>query len=158
MPFGWGGDFHMTLVILVGLTVAAVFPEGSVPWRAGLAFITIQSVLSYLLAGINKATSESWRGGTAPAGIFSTDAYGHKAAYAWLAKRPWRGRAVAWATIAFECSFAAVLFLGPAAWPLLALGIGFHVANAFLVGLNGFVFAFVAAYPIILVVGVPLAP
>jgi hypothetical protein len=153
MPFGLDGGHHMNLVLLVGLTVAAAFPEGSLAWRAGLAFITIQAVLSYVLAGIAKVTSETWRRGAAPAGIFSTDVYGHKWVYAWLAGRPLRGRAVAWATIAFECSFAAVPFVGlETAWPLLTLGLGFHVASALLMGLNGFLFAFAAAYPIIVLV------
>jgi hypothetical protein len=52
-----------------------------------------------------------------------------------------------WSVMSWEATFPIVLVVPrPAVWPLLALGVLFHLSIAALMGFNGFLFAFPAAY------------
>ena len=65
--------------------------------------------------------------------------------------------AAAWFVIAFEVTFPLALVLGPTGVAVYAaVGALFHVSNAVLMGLNTFVWAFVATYPAVLFCAVGL--
>jgi len=65
-----------------------------------------------------------------------------------LSRRYWLAITLSWAIIVFECSFFLVFFIDlKYVMILLAMGVLFHLTNAIVMGLNGFLFAFTAAYP-----------
>ena len=91
-----------------------------------------------------------WRSGRALIGVLGTDVYGHRQAYAFLSKHLGIARLLSWIVILFECGFCLVFLvdLRVGLW-IFAGGVCFHVINAVLMGMNGFLFAFVATYPCI---------
>jgi hypothetical protein len=61
--------------------------------------------------------------------------------------RPGVARAGAWTVLALECAFPLVLVVPGAAWVLLPAAAAFHLANAIVLGLDRFLWAWLAAYP-----------
>jgi hypothetical protein len=56
-----------------------------------------------------------------------------------------------WLVIVFECAFPLVLWVRPqGAALLLACGLAFHLCNALVLGLNRFLWAWLAGYPALL--------
>ena len=147
--FGTDGSDQMSNIVSAGLLVVAV-PSGPVWCIAGFGFIAFQSCLSYTTAGIAKAISPVWRNGTALYKIMNTGTYGH----AWLANVLSQNRVVGyllcWVTIVFETTFPLSLML-PSKPLLLILAIGFlfHAGIAVFMGLNAFLWSFLASYPAI---------
>jgi hypothetical protein len=140
-----GGSDYMTVLILLALSLA-IEPTLA---RAALAYIAVQTTLSYCIAGFAKLKSPAWRDGRALRSFVTLAVERHGAP-------PWilaaigstrRCQLLAFSVIAFECSF-------PLAWldsrlcaAFLALGLVFHLANGVVFGLNRFFFAWAAAYP-----------
>lgn len=150
---GHDGAQQMLLLVLAALFLHRLAPAGSLAARSCLWFIALQSALAYFIAGINKLLSATWRDGTALVGILGTRTYGHDRASSLLRRFPALSIALSWVVVLFECGFAAALFAGEGvAAAVLGAGLFFHVANAVFMGLNGFVFAFVATYPAVLYV------
>jgi Vitamin K-dependent gamma-carboxylase len=151
-PAGGDGSDQMTIVVLSGLLIASL-PINSNARMAGYWLIAAQSALSYFTAGIAKAVSPVWRDGSAPVLIFRTATYGQLRLSRFCAQYPSVSRTICWGTIVFEVGFPFALF-GPL--PVLAAaliaGALFHIVTAAVMGLNVFTWAFVAAYPSILVV------
>jgi hypothetical protein len=116
-----------------------------------LVFLAGQSCLSYFLAGVAKCLGHSWRDGTAVRDIFRTRSYGQSFLSRLLHRSPILAAGATWFALGFECSFPLVLVLPP---PLsliyLILGCLFHLVNAFAMGLNLFVWAYLATYPAVL--------
>jgi hypothetical protein len=142
-----GGSDAMTVIVLLALCVARL-DESQVAIQAGLAYAAVQLTLSYFLAGVAKLRASAWRSGRALNAVLLTPPY---AGHTRLTSLPRAlGAALAWGTIAFECAL-------PLAWldrrvciVLLATALLFHVANAFVLGLNRFVWAWLSAYPALL--------
>jgi hypothetical protein len=149
--YGEDGSDQMLTIVAAGLLSFALLPE-STPWRPiGLWFIAAQSVLSYTAAGISKLAAPLWRNGRASLMIFRTETYSNPTVAHMLERSRAAQIALAWTTILFECLFPLALFAPmPVAVTLLALGFVFHLANAFVMGLNVFFWAFVATYPAVL--------
>lgn len=142
-----GGSDAMTLLVLLGLSAAALFPGRPRAALGGLGYIALQTALSYFVAGVIKLKERDWRRGRALAAFFALPRYGVPAAARALAARPALGRAAAWSVLLFECTFPLAL-LGPQlCGPLLAVALAFHVINSALFGLNRFLWAWAAAYP-----------
>jgi hypothetical protein len=146
-PYSRLGADDMTTIVTVGLLVAAAFPSPS--WRAlGLSFIAAQTCLCYITSGVGKLTSPVWRNGTAIRGVLSTTTYGSTRAAQLL--RGWRMPVlfVGWAVIVFELLFPLAL-VAPSSlmFSLFAIGAIFHLGNALVMGLNTFLWTFLAAYP-----------
>ncbi|SER72385.1 hypothetical protein [Natrinema salaciae] len=150
-PYGLEGGFQMSFIVFSALFIASLFPEGSIERDLAILFIAAQAILSYLVAGVSKASSDIWRDGGALTGIFGTSIYGHQWVYERLQDYPQLGTVGCWATIAFECLFPSVL-LAPSEYvfAFLLLGFSFHVGAAIFMGLNGFILPFVATYPAII--------
>lgn len=119
---------------------------------AGCLLVAGQLTISYFLAGTAKLVSFEWRSGRALVGVMGTRAYGHALAARLASSHAWFPIVFCWFVILVEAVFPAFLF-GPR--PLLAAVLAafglFHVATALFMGLNTFVWAFVAAYPSVLV-------
>jgi hypothetical protein len=142
-----GGSDYMSVLILFALGIAGL-TRSSLLWQnACLAYIAVQVTLSYLIAGLAKLKQADWRNGVALASFVNQSAYGAPSWARALVRSPNVARFAALAVIGFEV-------LSPLAWfdprlcvCLLVVGLGFHVANALVFGLNRFMFAWAAAYP-----------
>lgn len=144
-----GGSDSMTMVLLLGLSVAALPGVGATGVRAGLGYIVAQLVLSYFIAGVVKLRRPEWRRGVALAAFLAEPRY---AAPRWISSvvaGP-GGALVSWCVIAFEVGFPLALLRPEAALVATLLGSLFHLGNAMAFGLNRFFFTWLAAYPALL--------
>jgi len=148
-----GGSDYMTVLVLLGTTLTSLAGSGPVAplfTTAALAYIAVQTTLSYFIAGIAKLRQRDWRSGVALLGFVTSDQFGAPRWSQQLLGTPARARILSWGVIAFECLFP-LAWLGPTVClPVLALGLCFHLANAIVFGLNRFLFAWAAAYPAML--------
>lgn len=145
---GHDGSDQISMIIGTAAMVASIVAPGSVAQQACLAFIGLQLLLSYCASGAAKLAGVTWRRGTAVADITSTLTYGSRGVARFFERWPGLGRALTWATVAFEATFPVVLVLprGPAIAYLVVAAV-FHLVVAAVMGLNTFVPAFVAGYP-----------
>jgi len=145
--YGADGSDQMETIVLAGLCATVWLLPGK-PARLGMAFIAAESALSYGASGVSKLFSRAWMSGEAAFQIFNTYTYGNLFAASALRKYPYLARPACWLIIAYECAFPLCLILP---WrislAILCLGVCFHVFNALVMGLNKFVWAFVATYP-----------
>lgn len=74
----------------------------------------------------------------------------HRCPCAPSSSQPRLARFSSWGVLAFECSFPIALLDIRAGIALLALASGFHLANALILGLNRFFWAWVSAFPALL--------
>jgi hypothetical protein len=138
---------QMIKVILGGAALGWVGgSETTVRWAAW--FIAAQLSLAYFAAGFFKVISPSWRSGEALGAILSINPWKHPAAGPWLRMQPSWSRLLSWGTIVWELTFPLAL-IGPpwamATW--LIAGFVFHIGCAVFMGLNSYLWSFVAAYP-----------
>lgn len=116
--------------------------------RAAIEFIGAQTALSYCAAGIAKVPGADWRSGDALVKIMRTQTYGDEQFYALLRQHPVLARMLCHSVLALEVGFP-LLMLKKGRYidaGLLAMG-SFHVANARLMGLSRFAWAFLSTYP-----------
>lgn len=147
-----GGSDSMFFQVQLGLFVASLGFLNPLLVRIGLGWIAAQSVLSYFLAGLAKLKNTCWRNGTALQKLFSSDGpYVLWSGVRGLAESKSLCALLGWGVVAFELAFAAVLVLPvEGKWIFLGLGLAFHLANAVILGLNRFVWAWTATYPALL--------
>jgi hypothetical protein len=143
-----GGSDYMSVVLLLSLSIAS----SPTLTRAALAYVAVQTTLSYCIAGFAKLRSAEWRNGHALATFLELARQRHGAPpiVTTALATPRRSQLLALSTLGFECSFP-VVWLDPhicAAY--LALGLCFHLGDDFVFGLNRFFFAWAAAYPAVL--------
>jgi hypothetical protein len=150
MPVGQDGSDQMSLLILIPASLAFLFHQ-ELAKVAVLVFVAAQASLAYTTSGIAKLISPVWRSGKAIPQILSTLSYGHGLAARAFSFSPTLCLAVCWSIIMFETLFCL--------WPLtgtrglvgiLAVGAAFHLSCAALMGLNCFLWSFLATYPAII--------
>ncbi len=116
-----------------------------------LAFIAGQSALAYMASGLSKLAQPEWRRGSALHTNATTMMWGRRRSAAWLDRYRFVGIALCWTTMVGECLIPlALLAPPPIALALLGFGALFHMAVAIEMGLNSFLWAFVATYPAVL--------
>ena len=148
-PYNGGSD-HMLAIVLTALLVGRVGEAHPMVVKGALAWVGVQAILSYVVAGIAKLRYAAWRDGTALPVLVAIPAYGVPGSTRTLLQRPAVARLAAWGVLAFECAFPAVL-LGPGvAWVGIALAFAFHLANAWTFGLNRFLLTWAATWPAVL--------
>lgn len=148
-PYGLDGSYQMNLLILFSLFIGSMFGIHSKISIFCMWFVSGQLLLSYFIAGIRKLFSPVWRSGDAIRHVFSTSGYGHPFIYK-LIKINQLSAILSWSVILFEIFFIIILFVNSKFLPFFFLaGFLFHLANAFFIGLNNFIFAFSATYPIL---------
>jgi hypothetical protein len=142
-----GGADAMTLVVLSALAAIEVFPSNPAVLEGALIYVGAQSFLSYVVAGGAKIRKSAWRSG------FALQDYAAHSSYAFpdFLTSALKTRAVAlglsWSVMVFELALVPTLYF-PRSLPIwMGLGALFHVANFFTLGLNRFVFAWIATYP-----------
>lgn len=132
-----GGSDAMTLIVLISVAIALVNPGYQF---VAHAYVAAHLIMSFFVAGLAKVRRGEWRSGRAPR-VFVTDAgLGLRVPRMfWLV--------MSWVTVAFEVTFPLAV-LNPT-WAILftATGLAFHVANAYVFGLNRFLWVWAAAYP-----------
>jgi hypothetical protein len=152
--FGGDGSDQMGMVIAAGVAImsAGLIINDKDVTLAGVLAIGGQATLAYFVAGAAKLASPVWRGGGALMGVMKTQSYGHAFAVDFAEARPRFCKFVCWTTIVTEMLFPIILFVppGPAIAGLLCFA-AFHFSNAYFMGLNAFVWPFLATYPSIMV-------
>jgi hypothetical protein len=149
-PWGMDGSDQMFTQVFVALLIGHI-PGTALALTASLWYIAAQSCLSYLTAGIAKAISPQWNGTDVVFAIFNTRTYGFQPMARLLLNSPAISRALTWAAVFMECSFPLALVAGyPGCLVFVAWGIGFHLMNAAVMGLNSFLWSFVATYPAVI--------
>jgi hypothetical protein len=145
LVYGLDGADQMQAVVWAGIFLFLVAPSDVARWAA-LVIIAGQLWLSYLIAGVAKAVSHEWRGGSAVTGVLSTLGYGSR-----LAARAAQPRLVAlslcWSVIVFELGAPGLIAAGTGVIFVAGAAIAFHSSIAMAMGLNNFVWAFCAALP-----------
>ena len=156
-PLGLDGSDQMSLITFVAVAIYKLFPGDVHVAQASLWFIAFQGCLSYFVAGIAKVISPVWRSGEAVRRILGTRTYGSSRTASLVTGRDGVCVALSWLLMLFECTFPLALAFGKTGFAVFAvLGILFHITNAVIMGLNTFVWAFVATYPAILFCAVSL--
>jgi hypothetical protein len=147
---GNNGSDEMLLLIMSTILLARLF---NTPLCASLAlvFLAAQVSLAYLTSGIVKIGQVPWRNGSSMVDLMSTETFGHR----WLlaALRPSPKVAAAFATVFIFGELIGSLapwLPFPYTVSLLGCAFAFHLAAAFVMGLNTFVLAFVATYPAVI--------
>lgn len=145
-----GGSDSMFFQVQLGLLLASW--GGELGAKLGMGWIAAQSVLSYVIAGLGKARNASWWNGTAMRHLFtSSGPYVLLKAVRNMGAQRSLCVLLGWVVVGFELVFPAVLLMPVAGkWMLLAFVLGFHLANAAVLGLNRFVWAWLATYPALL--------
>lgn len=111
-------------------------------------FLGFQSILSYFVAGVAKVVSPAWRDGSALTGILRTRTYGERHLYNFFNARPRLNTFVSRSVAVLETVTPLLLMLPDRHRRLgiASLG-GFHLANARVMGLNRFFWAFAGTHP-----------
>jgi hypothetical protein len=144
------GSDQMMLVVLVACLLGRL-GGGVISARAAVSFLAAELALAYAVAGFAKATSSHWRSGRAFTVIAQTRMYGQPLVASLVRRHPGVGRAASYSVVAWESlAFLTLTAPGPIVYALLVAGIGFHVGCAAVMGLNRFLWGFVAGYPAIL--------
>ena len=142
-----GGSDYMTLIVLSAVTVGSAVSEAHPRWAMICGgYVAIQVCLSFFVAGMAKLGREEWRSGRALSGFLASNHYGVPV---FLQGRiQGRGAQVAsWLMMAFECLFPLALLDPRVCVVMIGLALLFQLVNAFVFGLNRFVWAWGAAYP-----------
>jgi hypothetical protein len=143
-PYNGGSD-RMGLLILCCLCFSHFAP---VAWQEyGIAYLAIQSILSYFIAGWVKVINPDWRSGRALHDVFTFSAYPVSESVRLLAEKPRLLHAAGWVVIVFELLFPVTMLTQSSLVAGLIVATIFHTANAFLFGLNRFLWVWIAAYP-----------
>lgn len=144
---GLDGSDEVGILLQSAGAIARVRDDPAVA-DAALWFLTAQSGLSYLSAGVAKAISPVWTGTGALTGIFRTRTYGHERVWRVLRDHPAMARRASQAVVVGELAMPALLVAGRTmARSYVALGFAFHAANAAGMGLGRFMIAFSGMYP-----------
>lgn len=144
-PYNGGSD-KMTILIIFCLMIARLGPS---PLWAELAmsYLAVQLVLSYFVSGYVKIVKPEWRSGQALVDVFTFSAYPVSESLRGWADRPRLLQAMSWGVMGFEVLFPVALLHFATLGVGLAIAATFHLANAFLFGLNRFFWIWVCAYP-----------
>jgi len=149
--YGDHGSDQMNLVVLGSTWLCTVPIESDLLLKAGIWFIAMQSILSYVTSGIAKLISPIWRSGDATLRILSTNCYGVDWAVQVLNINPKINFLLCWATMIFESWFFLALILPfPYTIAFIIGGLLFHISCGVIMGLNNFLWAFTSTYPAII--------
>jgi len=146
---GFNGTYHLSLVVALAVLWGRA-TQNPVSVKVAIAFVGLQSVLAYALSGWLKLGNADWRDGDVLTRLSESEIWIADSAATILARSPASKTVIAWSILTFECLFPVVLFLPKsAAVAVLLSGFLFHFINAVFLGLNTFLFIFVATYPAI---------
>jgi hypothetical protein len=152
VPWGMDGADNVALHVTLGLAayaLARVFDAPSV----GLYYIAAYAGLAYVTSGVTKLSDAAWRSGVALGWVLNLQVFGAPWAVEFLAPRPRLRQVLSWSVMLAEVSAPlAVLLPAHGIALVLVAGLAFHVTTAVCMGLNLFVWSFLATYPAVLLV------
>ena len=144
-PYNGGSD-KMTILITFCLMIARLGP--SQLWaELAMSYLAVQLVLSYFVSGYVKIVKPEWRSGQALVDVFTFSAYPVSESLRAWATHPRLLQAMSWGVMGFEVFFPLAVLHIAALGMGLAIAATFHLANAFLFGLNRFFWIWICAYP-----------
>jgi hypothetical protein len=146
IAFGFEGADQMAAIVLFCLLIKNLIPTAE---YIAEIFLIVQLILSYVVSGIAKLASRHWRDGSAIVMILSTNSFGI-GKLNWLTQNKSLAKFICLSVILFEISWVVLPLNSYVAVTFVTLGMLFHLANAYLMGLNLFVWSFAAAYPLVL--------
>jgi hypothetical protein len=149
--FRFGGSFNggsdaMIFVLLSGLLLISCKEGGPRVQTVGLDWIKGQVMLSYFLSGFRKFRNPEWRSGSALPGILRAWPGGRRAYFQWIQNSESVARIAAILILGFQIGFPLVLLGGIPRWIFLVAGVGFHLLNHFIFGLNRFFWVWISTY------------
>jgi len=142
-----GGSDSMSVVLASALSVPALFGRTPLAIQVALLYIGVQVTLSYAIAGLAKLRQPDWLNGEALRHFVVSSPYGVPARVQRILEQRALAAPLGWGVVAFECLFP-LAWLDPRvclAW--LACGVLFHAVNVLTLGLNRFLWAWIAGYP-----------
>ncbi|MBX9769249.1 MAG: hypothetical protein K2X47_18375, partial [Bdellovibrionales bacterium] len=142
-----GGSDSMMLYVFGGTLLGLLARQNPIGPQIALWFIALTLTFSYLKPGILKLVNKNWRSGNALKVFLTSSAYRPSTSTSLISEKKIVLVATGWGLILFEVCFP-LAFLGPH-WAIffIAIGLCFHIATAYLFGLNRFLFAWICAYP-----------
>lgn len=144
-----GGSDSMTFVILLSCVFMGFFLEEQKIQLGFLWYIALQATLSYFVAGVSKAKSKSWWNGKELSLLMTHTSYAIPMTVKNFLNRPLGAKLASLGLILFECSFPLAFINKQFAIVYLSAAVIFHLINFYVLGLNRFFFAWIAAYPAI---------
>ena len=142
-----GGSDAMTFNILICLSIARLFSSTEIIPQIAIGYLALQLVMSYFLAGFSKLRKSNWRNGIALKNIFGSPFYEVPTKISRIALTPAIWKTLALIVLVFEILFPLALTSTTAALVFVSFAFIFHLGNFWALGLNRFVFAWLAAYP-----------
>lgn len=142
-PYNGGAD-KMTMLITTCLGAAHLFPGWA---ELAMAYLAVQLVLSYFVSGYVKLVNPEWRSGQSLVDVFRFSAYPVSERLRGWADQPRLLWLMSWSVIGFEVIFPLTLLHPFALLGGMVVAGTFHLANAFLFGLNRFFWIWLCAYP-----------
>ena len=142
---------YLNVLVIASLGLYALQPF-NIPRMVSAITIAVATVSSYFVAGLSKLTSPYWGSGRALFRILDCDTYGPADVRRRLFFRFTTLRHVENTTIVLEVSSPLVLFLpAPLLVPAIVIALIFHLSVGAVMGLNMFVFTYLASLPSIFV-------
>lgn len=138
-----GGSDSMSMMTLIGLNFALHESATTI----GFHLIGFYSTVSYFIAGLVKLKNKYWRSGFALKIFLTQSNYWIPETIQELAQQRIFTIPASFLLIFFECSFPIVWLLPSLTKFYVAGACIFHIVNYFCLGLNRFVFAWLATYP-----------
>lgn len=144
---GRNGADQMSALIFTSLFLS-LLSDRALVWKAELWFLALQLNLAYLTSGILKLRKRGWWDGSYLLLAMRTRLYGNEFVWRTFRRQPRLLKVTSIAVLLFECGFFVTLLLPlQYSWPILLAGILFHAGNAAVMGLNTFVWSYLALYP-----------
>jgi hypothetical protein len=142
-----GGSDYMTIVVLSALSAAALFPGSPAVALGAVYYIVFHLLSSYFISGAAKLRSAQWRSGEALQAFVASGTYGPFGPLERALQSRTLRIGLSWAALLFECTAPAALLSPGICLVYLLIAVGFHLANVYLLGLNRFFWAWIAAWP-----------
>lgn len=140
-----GGSDSMTSILLLATLLGLLFPRSLA--SICLWYMALQLCISYFKAGWVKIKNSNWRRGEALSYFVESESYEQSRAISRIFNSPLKTLLISWVIIIFELSFPIAFLNQHIAMGFIAIGILFHLGNAYIFGLNRFLYAWLAAYP-----------
>src|SRR5581483_5957618 len=143
---GEGADLILSILLLCG-TCFYLVPIAFVQ-NVLLVFIAALSMLAYATSGVAKILNPEWRRGRTLVPVLSMEIFGCPP-LAEQFRKHWRlAQAASWMVLLYECGCPVWVLISPkSCFVFILLGVGFHLCNAAMHGLNLFVWVYLATYP-----------
>lgn len=147
-PYGAETENRFSLTIIGALLLRGLAPTPLVD-QVCLWFIALQVCLSYATAGVVKLFNDGWRGGEGLFNVVNSSSLVKSDNLArFFSRHRKTAKNLTRLNVAVECAFPLVLLVGKPYFLIFLLwGLVFHSLNAAALGLNKFLWAWIAAYP-----------